>query len=61
MISIYALDSEEADQYASIGHDTASLYEEDGSGLVGAGVTEELRYMQKALKYSYFSSYVETF
>ena len=57
MISIYALDSEEADQYASIGHDTASLYEEDGSGLVGKGVTEEVKDMQKALNSSSLSFY----
>ena len=39
LISVDVLESEEAAEDASIDHDDASLYEEDGSGLVGAGVT----------------------
>ena len=35
-------DSEEADENDSIDHDSAALDEEDGIGLVGAGVTEEV-------------------
>ena len=45
LISVDVLDSEEADEDASINHDGAALDEEDGSGLVGAGVTEEVEYM----------------
>ena len=46
------LDSEEAAEYASIVHDDAAEIEDDGSGLVGAGVTQEVQDMQKALKSS---------
>ena len=36
------IDSEEADEYASIDHGGPALDEEDGIGLVGDYVTEEL-------------------
>ena len=52
LIAVDVLDSEEADYDASIVHDDADFDEEDGSGLVGAGVTEEVQDIQKALKYS---------
>ena len=39
------LDSEEAAEDASIVLDDAAFDEEDGSGLVGAGITEEVRDM----------------
>ena len=39
LIGVDILDSEEADEDASIDRDDAGLDEEDGSGLVGAGVT----------------------
>ena len=42
---MYVLDSEEADGDAYIGHDGAALDGEDGIGLVGAGVTEEMEDM----------------
>ena len=45
------LDSYEAAEDASIDHDGAASGEEDGSGLVGLGVTEEVEDMQKGLKY----------
>ena len=34
------------------------MYEEDGSGLVGAGITEEVEVMQKNVKYSSLLSYM---
>ena len=40
MIGVDILDFEEVDEYASIDHDGAALDEYDGSGFVGAGVTE---------------------
>ena len=40
LIDVDILDSEEADEYASIFHDGAALDEYYESGLVGAGVTE---------------------
>ena len=39
LIAVGVLDSEEADEYASIFHDSADFDEEDGIGLVGAGIT----------------------
>ena len=36
------IDSEEADEYASINNYGSDLYEESGNGLVGAGVTGEV-------------------
>ena len=58
LISVDVLDSEEAAEDYSIDYDSAALDEEDGSGLVGAGVIEEVGDMQKALKYSSLSSYM---
>ena len=51
------LDSEEADEDDSIDNDSAALGEEVGRGLVGASVTEEVKYMQKVLEYSSLSFY----
>ena len=45
LIAMDVLDSEEAAEDSSIVHDDAVLDEEGGSGLVGAGVKEELGYM----------------
>ena len=45
MIAVGVLDSEEAAEDASIIHDDAAFDEEDGSGLVGEGVIEEVRNM----------------
>ena len=56
LIAVDFLDSEEASEDASIVHDDAAFDEEDGSGLVGAGVTEEVQDMQKALNPSYLLS-----
>ena len=42
MIAVGVLDSEEAAEDASIVHDDYAFHEEDGSGLVGVGVTEEV-------------------
>ena len=55
-IAVDVLDSEEAAEDASIVHDDAAEIEEDGSGLVGGILTEEVQDMQKALKSSYLSS-----
>ena len=52
LIAADVIDSEEAVYYSSIDHDGAALDEEYGSGLVGAGVTEEVEDMKKDLKYS---------
>ena len=56
LIAVDVLDSEEESEDASIVHDDAALDKEDGSGLVGAGVTEEVGDMQKALKSSFILS-----
>ena len=58
LIAVGVPDSEEAAEDAAIYHDDADLDEEGGSGLVGAGVTEEVGDMQKNLKSSSLSSYV---
>ena len=58
LIYVDVLDSEEASEDAYIDHDYAALDEDDGSGLVGAGVTEYVGDMQKSSKYSFFSSYM---
>ena len=42
LIDVYVLESEEADEDDSIFNDGAALDEEVGSGLVEAGVTEEV-------------------
>ena len=52
------LDSEEAAEDDSINHYGAASDEEDGSGLLGASVTEEVEDMQRALKYSSLSSHM---
>ena len=52
------LDSEDKSEYASIDHYGAASDEEDGSGLLGAGVTEEVEDIQKSLKYFSLSSYI---
>ena len=57
LIDVDVPDSEETDEDSSINNDDFALDEEDGSGLVGAGVTEEVGYMQKSLSYSSISSY----
>ena len=59
MIAVDVLDSEKVSEDASIVHDDADFDEEDGSGLVGAGVTEEVQDIQKALKSSSLSSYID--
>ena len=58
LIAVDVLDSEEADEDASIVRDDDAFDEEDGSGLVGSGVTEEVQDMQKALESSYLLSYM---
>ena len=58
MIDVDVLDSEEVAENASIFHDDDALDKEDGSVLVGAGVTEEVGDIQKALKYYSLSSYM---
>ena len=58
LILVDVIDSEEASEDASIDHDGADLDEEDGSGLVGKGVIEELEDMHKALNSSSLSSYM---
>ena len=58
LIAVDVIDFEEVDEDASIDHDGAALDEEDGSGLLGAGVTEELEDMQNAFKYSSLLSYM---
>ena len=58
LIAVDVLDSEEASEDASIVHYDAAFDEEYGSGLVGAGVTEEVGDIQKALNYSSLSSYM---
>ena len=61
MIDVDVLDSEYADEDSSINHESGASVEYDRSGLVGAGVTEEVEDMKKALKYSsFFVLYVET-
>ena len=55
LISVDVLESEEAAEDASIVHNDSDFDEEDGSGLVGAGVIEEVQDMQKALKSSSLS------
>ena len=52
------LEYEEAAEGDSIDHDGAASDEEDGSGLVGAGVTEVVEDIQKAFKSSSIFSYM---
>ena len=56
LIFMDVLDSEEAEEDSSIYHDGDASEEEYGSGLVGAGDTEEVEDIEKALKSSYLSS-----
>ena len=58
LIGVDVLDSEEAAEDSYINHDDADMDEEDGSGLVGAGVTEEVGDMQNSFKSSSLSSYI---
>ena len=58
LISVDVLDSEEAAEDAFIVNDDASFDEDYGSGLLGAGVTEEVQYMQKDLNSSSLLSYM---
>ena len=57
-IAVDVLYSEESDEYDSIGNDGTALDEENGSGLLGAGVTEEVEDMHNDLKYSSLSYYI---
>ena len=58
LIALDVLESDEAAEEDYIDCDGAASNEEDGSGFVGAGITEELEDMQKDLKYSSISSYI---
>ena len=58
LIAVDVLDSDDTAEDASIVHDDAAEIEEDGSGLVGGGITEEVQDMQKALKSSSLLSYI---
>ena len=58
LIYVDVLESEETAEDASIVHDDAAEIEEDGSGLVGGILTEEVQDMQKASKSSSLSSYI---
>ena len=58
LITVDVIDSEEEAEDASIVHDDAALDEEGGSGLVGAGVTEESRDIHNYLKSSSLLSYM---
>ena len=58
LISVDFIDSEEEAEDASIDNDCAALDKEDGSGLVGADVIEEVEDMHKAFKCSSLSSYM---
>ena len=57
LIDVDVLDSEEAAEDYYIVHDDAALDEEYGIYLVGAGVTEEVGYTKKSLKFSSISYY----
>ena len=54
LIAVNVIESEEADEDTSVDNNDAALDEEDGSGLVGAGVTEDVVDMQKSLNHSFF-------
>ena len=51
LIAVDVLESEEVAEDDSINNDGVTLDEEDGSGFIGAGITEEVEDMQKAVKY----------
>ena len=57
MISVGALDSKEVPEDSYINSYGAASNEKYWSGLLGAGVTEEVEDMQKDLKYSSLSYY----
>ena len=52
LISVDVIDSGESYEDSSIDNGDSDLYEEYGGGLVGAGVTEDVEDMHKALKSS---------
>ena len=52
LIAVDVPDSEEASEDDSIDHDDYTLDEEDGIGLLGEGVTEEVGDTKKDLNYS---------
>ena len=56
LIAVDVIDFGGTAEDASIDHDDSALDEEGGIGLVGAGVTEEVVDIQKALKYFSLSS-----
>ena len=58
MIAVDVLYYEGKADDASIDHDGANSGEENGSGLVGACVTEEVEEMHKTVKYSSLLSYM---
>ena len=58
LIAVGFIDSQQAYEDAAINYYDSALNEEDGSGLVGSGVTEEVGDIQKSLKSSSLSSYV---
>ena len=62
LIAMDVIDSEEADEDASIDHDDADFYEEDGSGLVwGRCYIRGGRYVEGFEVFFSFVLYVETF
>ena len=58
MIAVDVIDSEEADKDNFIDHNGTAFDEDYGSGLVGAGITEEVKDMQNSVKYSSLFSYM---
>ena len=58
LITVDVIECQEEDKDYSIDNDAAASYEEYGSGLVGAGVTEEVEDMHKDVKYSSLLSYM---
>ena len=58
LIAVDVLDSGESAENASIDHYSVTLEEDSGSGMLGSGVTEEVEYIQKAVKYSSIFSYM---
>ena len=58
LIAVDVFDSEEEAEDASTIHDDAVFHEEDGSGVVEAGVTEEVQDMQKDFNSSSLSSHM---
>ena len=58
MIAVNVLDSEDVAEYYDINHDDTNLDKEDVIGLLWAGVTKEVGYIQKDLKSSSLSYYM---